>query len=1112
VRILDLIDTDAAEPVMIRLVAGNGRLHASHGLEVLVYADGPEGAFVLRAGESDIWTVEPTRSSDEFRLRTFMGASGRIAGISFNGWLESGAAVTLRTRSFERLVQWPESLAIAVGQGLSEEMVRRAIRRRVEFDAVAGWLEDELTLSPYGSGGAARMFAQVRAGSGSSALRLIGRRIAADIERNPDGGFRLERIVWRPKQRLGHRGPLTLLSAPEVQFTDGSPAALVRSGEDYADFWAEIRSERSYLGIWSIYNDLERTAVVARAQRIGALRYTSVTQLPDGSWQFHLDVNDETRSQLDRLAESGEFAFTTARRQDQWLEEIRTRSTGPGQRRRPGFSGSYIQLSRQGGWIRVTPRETNAAAPADVGYLVPDMTGDHVRLRRRQDARDRLANRSTPMPQLAFLLDGRRVPRVHRRSVPRLSSKASRAFGGTPTPRQKEALEIALATPDIALIQGPPGTGKTRLIAALQNQLAETTKSRDGLAGQILLTSYQHEAVENVADRTEIFGLPAVKVDTIDQLDRFDGLEKWRRERIAALQDRLGESVRTPLRRALREARILRGAYLASGGALSDAGVLLRNLYDLGRPHLDHDLLDRIDSLERDLDLRQGRGLSPKLRHAFARTVRGLRCTAEAFADDGPESIARILGDACAADLLEESEQIALQEAFRAARSGTVDLEAIAWVQCAVLDRLADAASGVLLRGVSEEVDRLSAEMVDALLTAVERSAEGVDEVLAHYLHELESDPAGVRTTLMDYTVVLAATCQKAAGEDMRRFKGSSSPSTITDITFGTVLVDEAARANPLDLLIPLVRAGERIILVGDHRQLPHVVDTEVEFELERRRRDEGLRLTGEERLRVSLFEHLFKILSDQEAHDGIRRTITLDAQFRMHPVLGEFVSRTFYEPHGEWFGSPIDASHFSHGIDAYGSAAAAFVHVPRGNGPELKGRSKSRPAEAQWIAKEVDRMIRGHPNLSVGVIAFYRAQVDCINDELSRLGIMDVEGGVYHVRSEWEALQGEDGRIGDRLRIGTVDAFQGREFDVVFLSMTRSNTMPTGDELALRRRYGHLMLENRLCVAMSRQRRLLVVVGDRDMLAGEAANTAVPGLVRFLELCQGDRGRVLLA
>jgi superfamily I DNA and/or RNA helicase len=51
---------------------------------------------------------------------------------------------------------------------------------------------------------------------------------------------------------------------------------------------------------------------------------------------------------------------------------------------------------------------------------------------------------------------------------------------------------------------------------------------------------------------------------------------------------------------------------------------------------------------------------------------------------------------------------------------------------------------------------------------------------------------------------------------------------------------------------------------------------------------------------------------------------------------------------------------------------------------------------------------------------------------------------------------------------VGTVDAFQGREFDAVFLSCVRSGSG-----------VGFLAMPNRLNVAMSRARRLLVAFGD---------------------------------
>lgn len=147
-------------------------------------------------------------------------------------------------------------------------------------------------------------------------------------------------------------------------------------------------------------------------------------------------------------------------------------------------------------------------------------------------------------------------------------------------------------------------------------------------------------------------------------------------------------------------------------------------------------------------------------------------------------------------------------------------------------------------------------------------------------------------------------------------------------------------------------------------------------------------------------------------------------------------------------------------------------------------------------------------PDYSVGVIAFYSAQVNELMRHMEPLQMTEqLEDGSYRIRDTWRTTRADSGELKERLRVGTVDAFQGKEFDVVLLSMTRSNDMSADRPKSLRRKYGHLMLANRLCVAMSRQQRLLIVVGDSGMLKGEQARKSIPGLVRFMELSGGEHG-----
>ena len=152
------------------------------------------------------------------------------------------------------------------------------------------------------------------------------------------------------------------------------------------------------------------------------------------------------------------------------------------------------------------------------------------------------------------MIEGRPVP--ERQTGRRDPRKASvRAVFASPNDRQWLALDVALNTPDIALVQGPPGTGKTRVIAALQARLAENDEGVDpnGLAGNTLLTSFQHDAVENAAAATRVMGLPAVKVGfRRGSAEVRDGVEIWVTDTVQAGTSRTGRGRRRSSRSAAR--------------------------------------------------------------------------------------------------------------------------------------------------------------------------------------------------------------------------------------------------------------------------------------------------------------------------------------------------------------------------------------------------------------------------------------------------------------------------------------------------------------------------------------------------------------------------------
>jgi len=235
-----------------------------------------------------------------------------------------------------------------------------------------------------------------------------------------------------------------------------------------------------------------------------------------------------------------------------------------------------------------------------------------------------------------------------------------------------------------------------------------------------------------------------------------------------------------------------------------------------------------------------------------------------------------------------------------------------------------------------------------------------------------------------------------------------------------------------------------------------------------------------------------------------------------MHPILGAFISREFYEIHDDGIiENPRLATEFTHDLPGYVKdgvpRAAAWLDVPADSraGREVSEISKSRPIEAKVIAEEVRRIIEHDPQLTFGVIAFYSAQVDEIGRAMIDVGLTERANNErgWRVADEWATTINHEGKTVERLRVGTVDAFQGKEFDVVFLSVTRSNDLPGKTDEEQRRKFGHMMLENRLCVAMSRQQRLLVAVGDLEFVRSDDARTPLRALRAFTDVCGGECG-----
>ena len=1074
--------------------------------EVKIYSSGLESEALLCVGKST-WTIEGSNAHHQDLLSdVLLRALPRVAWVAAREPSDEkvgAASLVLEIREFPSENDWPQPVDLGVDEKVVES-VRSKRKSLNSIGEVIAWLEERILVTDLG--GSTRVLLSSSPNPQAdqrSAFRLYGRGWAVDVARDANDRLLVTRVIEAKRaQSDDDRRPILLVKG-QFRFVDHTVAGRFR-GTARSELDQIVGEAGSYLAIWREYNKLERRSILCRAREFGWLTYHSRLPLADGRWRFHLKEDERLEDCMRALAENESVDLEVAASPPPELTEpldLDAEQEDKNGRDRI-FAGECVGHDRR----RLTLdlrlaawNDEDRSPPPEIGVLFMSLGGDRTRLERRRKAQALIASAECPMPQLGLLIEGKVVPERRRRKEKPLSAAAREAFGGEPTGRQIEALKVALNTPDIALIQGPPGTGKTRTIAALQARLSEIAENTDSVSGRYLLTSYQHDAVENVASATQVFGLPAIKVgQKRGQTEEADGFERWRQERADAVRAKLATADEFPASVALRRCRDLAVGHLQAPSRSEDVAGLLTTVRDIAAPHVPTDITDRLLELAQQIRKPVGSHGDADLDVEQAlKAVRGLRCSQASYSDDGDTQAQKALRRLQRLQVITPEEEALLEKAASCDFGVSPDfLSALAELQGVLIDRLTPDKRPPSAPMVREDVLHALGSTIDALREAVRSSRGGVEAVLHEFLDDLDNDRSGTRDGVEYYTAVFAATCQQAVGYQMNLLKGENN-------SFETVVVDEAARANPLDLFIPMALAERRIILVGDHRQLPHILDHEIESDL-----DSDVSAKTQEMLRTSLFQRLFAQLRERERTDGIKRTVTLDVQYRMHPVLGGFVSDTFYAPHGEGFLSGRPPEDFAHNLTRYDGAVAAWVDVPFGLGAERRGQSKSRSAEAEWIALEAHRIMTERPELSIGIISFYSAQVNEILRRMLTLGMTEqLEDGSYRIHDSWKTTRSDSGKLTERLRVGTVDAFQGKEFDIVLLSMTRSNDIAADQPKLLRRKYGHLMLENRLCVAMSRQKRLLIVVGDSGMLTDSKAVQVVPGLVHFLKLCGGDHG-----
>lgn len=345
----------------------------------------------------------------------------------------------------------------------------------------------------------------------------------------------------------------------------------------------------------------------------------------------------------------------------------------------------------------------------------------------------------------------------------------------------------------------------------------------------------------------------------------------------------------------------------------------------------------------------------------------------------------------------------------------------------AIAERSTSGKQALQLREVAAKLKARASELMAQGDDNESRSLVGKERKL---LKEAMSLLMSSEREVLDEAQVVVCTCANAGHRIM---KGRRFP---------VLLIDEASQITEPVALIGLVKGVECCVMAGDPQQLPPTVTSKIA-------------------LNMGLGQTLFARLAKR----GLAMEL-LDVQYRMHPAIADFPSRAFYA-HRLTSGVSAADRPLPKGFDwpnpnvpvALVSCESAYSIGGTAKTASLESRSSSsgdtsyrNQTEADQVVRIILGLLSADDAVSLAVLTPYSGQVRLLAKQLSE----------HHP----EALQ--------RVTVASVDAYQGREADVVVFSVVRCN--PEGN-------LGFVSDKRRLNVAITRPRRGLIIVGSPIML-----------------------------
>lgn len=303
----------------------------------------------------------------------------------------------------------------------------------------------------------------------------------------------------------------------------------------------------------------------------------------------------------------------------------------------------------------------------------------------------------------------------------------------------------------------------------------------------------------------------------------------------------------------------------------------------------------------------------------------------------------------------------------------------------------------------------------------------------------------------------------------------------IADNLYDWVIVDEAARSISSELAIAM-QSGTRILLVGDHKQLPPLYSEEHKNALARRL---GISKRGEELDQAlgSDFERVF--LSEY----GKQTCATLKTQYRMAPAIGSLVSACFYENVLENGKTANDVPNIYSRLPEKLKSCVTWLDttsLPNAYHEPAKNGSLFNRVEADTIIDLLQDLANDETFINSEVVQ------KCLEKNEQAVGVICMYGEQKKlIRKKFNERSWSDD-FRRLVKIDSVDSYQGKENRVIILSLTRHDkTYSTG----------FLHLPNRINVALSRVMDKLVIVGAKIVWEQpKNSKTPLAKVLRFIQ------------